>query len=72
MELKDKLASVDTLIFDDADQLVVINEWSRAQGFDNYAAFIVKVVQDNMNDAQKWAKLKAADALTWAELASKV
>lgn len=72
MELKDKLASIDTLIFNDPDILSIINAWSKSQGFENYAGFVVRVVESNTNDAITWARIKATNEMTWAELSSKV
>ena len=72
MELKDKLASIDTLVFDDPDLLLIINEWARSQGYANYAAFIVRVIESNTNDAINWARLRATDGLTLSEMVSKI
>lgn len=72
MTLKEKLASIDTLVFDDPDLLTIMNAWAKSQGCDNYAGYIVRVVEENEADALNWSKLKATESLSWSELASKV
>lgn len=72
MTLTDKLASINSMVFEDPVLLIVMNEWARAQGHTNYAAYVVRVVEQNTNDALIWAKLRAADGLTLSEMVSKI